>query len=353
MLSAITKAWAEVAVILVVIVSNTIIGFRQEYRSERTMEALTKMASPTARVLRDTDVSTISARLVAVGDVVSFEEGDTLPADIRILECFHLEIDESALTGASVPARKSAHTLHLDAGANEIPLADRQNMAYSSTIVTRGRGKGIVVYTGISTEIGKIAKELSSANSSSEQSQKTPLQRGMLQLAIGSAVLVVVLIIVVFAVNRFDITDSVLSYAIGLAVAVIPEGLLAVTTITMAYGVRKMAKQRAIVRRLLALESIGSVTVICSDKTGTLTQGKMFVSSVWVPDMRILSVSGHGYVPLGQISEQGVPNKVYTASNMPPPLLRLAQCASLCNMAILKRKGRTVEDEQRRYSRVG
>ncbi|KAI3653358.1 hypothetical protein MP228_001305 [Amoeboaphelidium protococcarum] len=344
-LSAYHKEWIDCAVIGFVVFTNSLIGFVQEYRSEKTMEALMKMASPIARVLRDTTIKYIAARDAVPGDILMIEEGDIVPADGRLVECFHLEVDEQMLTGESVPVVKDIASVD----SPETAVADRINMVYSSTVVTRGRGKVIVTRTGLNTEIGKIADRLNSKKGGSVE-QKTPLQKAMQQLAIGCLIAVIFLILIVFGVNRFNLTSSIVSYAIGLAVAVIPAGLPAVTTITMAYGVRKMANQKAIVRKMLALENIGSVTTICSDKTGTLTQGKMFLQSVYTPDGGNYVVSGNGYKPSGSITHVSDSSTAYHRENMPKSLYRLTQCASLCNLSVLKRVGKTEQELEQKYA---
>ena len=262
-------------VVLLVIVLNTVIGFKQEYSAEQTMEALKNMATPTAKVLRDTTVAHIAAKEVVPGDILLLEEGDIIAADGRLIELFHVEIDEALLTGESVPVIKK-----LDVIKNpEEPMADRVNLVYASTTVTRGRGKVIVTRTGLSTEMGKIAVQINKETESSP-SQRTPLQRAMAFLAYFCLAVALMCVLIVFGVNRWKVDDSVLGYAIATAISIIPEGLLVVISLTMAVGVETMAKQKAIIRRMLALENIGSVTAICSDKTATLTQGKMVLSRV-------------------------------------------------------------------------
>ena len=334
-------------VILLVIVANTLIGFKQEYSAEQTMEALKNMATPTAKVLRDTTVAHIAAKEVVPGDILLFEEGDIIAADGRLVESFHVEIDEALLTGESVPVIKK-----LDVIKNpEEPMADRVNLVYASTTVTRGRGKVIVTRTGLSTEMGKIAVQINKEAEASA-SQRTPLQKGMALLAYFCFGVACVLILIVFGVNKWIIDSSVLGYAIGTAIAIIPEGLLVVISLTMAVGVENMAKQKAIVRRMLALENIGSVTTICSDKTGTLTQGKMVLTRVYVPGEGLIQVTGQGYQPVGiihKLNDNGqASGEPMRRDNMPKPVLELTKCAALCNMSVIKRKGRTNEEETER-----
>lgn len=346
-LAAVKRDWLEMSVILVVIVGNTIIGFKQEYSAEKTMEALKSMASPTAKVMRDTTLVYVSAKEVYPGDILVFEEGDIIPADGRIIECFHLNVDEALLTGESVPVEKISDVIPDPHKA----MADRVNMVYSSTTVTRGRGKAIVTRTGMRTEVGKIATQIEKEESESAN-QRTPLQKAMAVLAYSCFGIALVLILIVFGINQFELDDATLGYAIGLAIAIIPEGLLVVITLTMAAGVKTMAQQKAIVRKLLALENIGSVTTICSDKTGTLTQGKMVLTRVYLPGLGLIQVTGQGYQPLGLIhsldSNGEAAGDPYRRNNMPEALLKLTECCALCNMSVIKRKGQTSEEESLR-----
>ncbi|ORX35845.1 calcium ATPase [Piromyces finnis] len=300
--------WVEAIVLAVVIVTNTGIGFFQEFKSEKTMEALKKMSSPTARVLRNHEVNVIPCREVVPGDVVYLEEGDVIPADLRLCEAVNLEIDESLLTGESVPAVKQVNKLEVK--ENEISVGDRTNCAFKNSLATKGRGIGIVIGTGLKTEVGKIAVMLEKSESKS-QSGKTPLQKTMDRMMFLLLGIAIILAVVVFAVNKFKITSEVLLYAISLAVAILPEGLPAVVTVTMAVGVRHMAKEKAIIRRLAALEALGQVTDICSDKTGTLTQSKMVVKSCYIGE-EDFEVTGVGIIPEGKLMRKAPDSKKYT-----------------------------------------
>eukprot|EP00158_Paraphelidium_tribonemae_P008886 Partr_v1_DN28718_c1_g1_i2_m61753 putative ATPase CA transporting len=355
-LSFANQDWIEAAVILVVVISNTIIGFRQEMSAERNMSALRRMASPTARVMRDTTVSYIAANQVVPGDLLLFEEGDIIPADCRLIECFHLEVDEALLTGESLPVRKSVDVLSRD-----LPMADRINLVYSSTIASRGRGKAIVIRTGMDTEIGQIARALASSGGSKRKkvlgsgNTKTQLEKSIDIFAYFILILVAVLAFVVFAVNGLKYSATTANYALSVVIAILPEGLTAVITVTMALGVYKMATQKAIVRKRSSLEAVGSVTNICSDKTGTLTQGKMAMTSFFLPSSGLYVVEAQGYKPVGAVKPLGFEEVGHeggcspiSIKSIPLDLLRFTQCAALCNMSIVKRKGITITEEQDR-----
>jgi potassium/sodium efflux P-type ATPase len=306
--SLVVNDWVEGIVLAVVIITNTGIGFFQEFKSEKTMEALKKMSSPTARVLRNHEVNVVPCREVVPGDIVYLEEGDVIPADLRLVEAVNLEIDESLLTGESVPAVKQINKL--EPAENEISVGDRTNCAFKNSLATKGRGIGIVIGTGLKTEVGKIAVMLEKSENKSKGS-KTPLQKTMDRMMFLLLGVAVILALVVFAVNKFKINSEVLLYAISLAVAILPEGLPAVVTVTMAVGVRHMAKEKAIIRRLAALEALGQVTDICSDKTGTLTQSKMVVKSCYLGE-EDFEVSGIGIIPEGKLLRKAPNSKKYT-----------------------------------------
>ena len=352
-LSGTSGEWMEFAVIMFVIVLNTAIGFKQEYRAERTMDSLRKMASPTARVLRNTTVAYISASQVVPGDVLMFEEGDIIPADGRIIECFHVEVDEAQLTGESLPVQK-----HIDAITNpDEPVGDRTNLVYSSTVVTKGRGKAVVIRTGMDTEIGQVAEALARAGKKKQKFlpsvSRTQLEQSIAYLALFLLILVGILAFIVFAVNGLKYSSPVASYALSVVIAVLPEGLTAVITIIMAWGVRRMALQKAIIRKRMALEALGSVTNVCSDKTGTLTQGKMSVTRLFIPSLGFYGVEASGYRPIGKIHFIGDGDKMNYDKNVQSvdprnvhhDLLTFTQCAALCNMSVIKRKGVTVAGE--------
>jgi len=266
---------ADTVAIVVIVVVNSVIGFVQEYRAEKAMEALKQMAAPAAAVLRDGATVLIPTSSVVPGDIVLLEAGRVIPADLRILESAQLKIEEAALTGESVPVEKSISPLHDEM----IPLGDRKNMAYKGTMVSYGRGRGVAVATGMETELGRIAAMLMS-----EEEVKTPLQRRLSIVGRRLAIAAISICAIVFAVGIMRGEPPVLMFltAVSLAVAAIPEALPAVVTISLALGARKMVKQNALIRRLPAVETLGSVTYICSDKTGTLTLNRMTVEEIYV-----------------------------------------------------------------------
>ena len=271
------ESFADVIIILAVVIINAVLGVVQESKAEAAIEALQEIAAATSKVLRDGKVVTLKSDELVPGDVVLLEAGDAVPADGRIIEAASLKIEEAALTGESVPANKITDLLQLG-GEKDVPLGDRKNMAYMGSTVVYGRGKVVITGTGMNTEMGKIAQALSQA-----KDDATPLQIKLNQLSKILTLLVIGICAVIFAVGLFrsgisgDTILSTFMVAVSLAVAAIPEGLAAVVTIVLSIGVTNMSKRNAIIRKLTAVETLGCTQIICSDKTGTLTQNKMTV----------------------------------------------------------------------------
>ncbi|MGE5153622.1 MAG: cation-transporting P-type ATPase [Bdellovibrio bacteriovorus] len=321
LVTALLGHWVDTAVILGVVVINAVIGFIQEGKAEKALEAVGDLLTPTCTVLRDGARLSLPAQELVPGDLVLLQSGDRVPADLRLVRVRELRIDESMLTGESVPVEKATGAVAKDA-----PVAERTGMAYTGTLVTSGQGRGIVVATGTSTELGRISAMLSQV-----RTLTTPLLR---QLAVFGRWLTWAIVAIAGAtfwfghwVQGIAFRDSFLA-AVGLAVAAIPEGLPAIMTITLAIGVQRMARRHAIIRRLPAVETLGSVTVICSDKTGTLTRNEMTVARVALPE-GTWRVSGVGYEPKGDVTpEDGEPAADETAR---AALAELARAGLLCN----------------------
>lgn len=273
---------ADVAIILFVVVVNSVLGVVQEDKAEEALAALQKMSAATSKVIRDGRLDEVASTDLVAGDIVLLEAGDSVPADCRVLESASMKIEESALTGESLPVEKTAEILTLSGGADDIALGDRKNMCYSGSVVVYGRGRAVVVATGMNTEMGKIADAISQA-----EDGQTPLQVSLDQLSRTLTKLVVAICALIFftgfikhgseMLQNFDLVLDTFMVAVSLAVAAIPEGLVAVVTIVLSMGVTRMSERHAIVRRLTAVETLGCTQVICSDKTGTLTQNKMTV----------------------------------------------------------------------------
>lgn len=316
------QSWIEGGVVAAIIILNIVIGFMQEYSAEKTMDSLRSLSSPTSQVVRNGDQITVPTIQVVPGDMVELKTGDTVPADIRLMEVMNFETDEALLTGESLPVTKIADDIF---GESTGP-GDRLNVAFSSSTVTKGRARGIVFATGMFTEIGTIAAALRGQNSRVREPKRTPdgkvkphrqaqawaltggdfighflgvnvgtpLQRKLSQLAIGLFGIAVVFAIVVLAANRFVNNQEVIIYAVATGLSMIPASLIVVLTITMAAGTKRMVERNVIVRKLNALEALGAVTDICSDKTGTLTQGKMVAKKAWIPAKGTYSVGESG-----------------------------------------------------------
>jgi len=284
------ESFADVIIILAVVIINAILGVYQESKAEKAIEALQEMASATSKVYRDGKLVTIKSEDLVKGDIIVLEAGDAVPADGRIIQCASMKIEEAALTGESVPVDKTDCVLELD-GQKEIPLGDRRNMVYMGSTVVYGRGMAVICETGMNTEMGKIADALAQAKEG-----KTPLQIKLTQLSKVLTVLVLAICVVIFGVSLLraeslngDVILDVFMIAVSLAVAAIPEGLAAVVTIVLSIGVTNMSKRNAIIRKLTAVETLGCAQIICSDKTGTLTQNKMTVVDYYGSDEMLLA----------------------------------------------------------------
>ncbi len=316
--------WVDAGVIIAVVVINAAIGFIQEGRAEQAMDAVRKMLSLQAAVMRNGHRLVVAAESVVPGDIVLLQSGDKVPADLRLIRVKTLQIQEAALTGESAPAGKE-----IAAVAPDAVLGDRASMAHSGTLVTYGQGAGVVVATGMDTEIGRISTMLSEV-----ESLTTPLLQRMGDFGRWLTVVILVLASAAFGVGvwvwKFPAAEMFMA-AVGLAVAAIPEGLPAIITITLAISVQRMARRKAIIRRLPAVETLGSVTTICSDKTGTLTRNELTVRTVVTADS-IYEASGTGYDPHGGFSENGTDIPVDGA----PRLTEALRAAALCNDAVLK-----------------
>jgi P-type Ca2+ transporter type 2C len=326
----------EAVVILAIVVLNAVLGVIQENRAEKALAALKKMAAPDAETIRDGHRVRVSSRELVPGDVVLIEAGNYVPADLRLIESVNLKIDEASLTGESVAVEKQA----ADTMKPDVPLSDRRNAAYMSTLVTYGRGKGIVIGTGMSTQMGMIATMLQSV-----EEEQTPLQQKLDQLGktLGIAALIICgLVFGVYVVRALgnpavDLGTAVVDaflISVSLAIAAVPEGLPAIVTITLAIGMREMIKRHALIRKLAAVETLGSATMICSDKTGTLTQNEMTAVKLWVHHAEV-DISGQGYQPEGRFTH--VERELEVLSDV--EVAGLLWAASLANDAALEETG--------------
>ena len=319
--------------ILIIVVAAAILGFTQEYKAEKAIEALKKMLSPVATVIRDSEEKKIPAKEIVPGDILVLEAGDKIPADGRIIEAFHLQVNEAPLTGESVPVVKQATIMPKDT-----LISDMKNMVFAGTTVTDGRGKVIVVATGSNTEFGKIAKEVAAI-----EKEKTPLEKRMEEVGklLSKLMLSACFIVIGIGIIEEFYTHKMLSFnfliemvlfGVALAVAAVPEALPAIVTGTLAIGMREMAKRNAIVRKMAAVETLGCTSVICADKTGTLTKGEMTVKKIYV-NGEIIDVTGVGFEPKGEFMVKG--EKINPLDNQ--ALTMLLKVASLCNEAKLSK----------------
>jgi Ca2+-transporting ATPase len=335
--AAVSIAMGEVidgSVIIAIVILNAILGVVQENRAGNALKALKEMSSPQAKVLRGGQIVKAASNLIVPGDVVALEAGDYIPADLRLSDSVNLKIDESALTGESVPSEKDAKA-ELEEGTE---LGDRVNSAYMGTLVTYGRGHGIVVATGMKSQMGKIAAMLAETDE-----ELTPLQKALNSLGKTLGIVCLAVCFSIFLLGiwrersalqsgwaffRSEATLEMFMTAVSLAVAAIPEGLTMVVTVILALGMQKMTKSNAIIKRLSAVETLGSTTVICSDKTGTLTQNKMTVVSLYA-DEKLYEATGSGYQAEGEVFEKGA-----GGAPLGPGVKRLCEGAALCNDAI-------------------
>lgn len=329
LISALFTRWVDAGVIFGVVLINAIIGFVQEGKAEKALESIRSMLSPKANVIRDGHQVSINAQELVPGDIVALQAGDRVPADCRIVHSRNTRTDESILTGESVPVEKDSEPVEESAA-----LGDRKSMAFSGTLVTFGKCSAVVVATGVNTEIGKISTLLRQVEQLS-----TPLLRQVSQFSKWLSLSILALAAVTFAIGYFFRNYGVVNIfmaAVSLAVAAIPEGLPAIMTITLAIGVQRMARRHAIIRKLPAVETLGSVTVICSDKTGTLTKNEMTVQSILTAD-GLINVSGSGYEPRGDFTIDGSSMQPEDNSSSLSELLR---AAILCNnSSIYQKKG--------------
>jgi len=326
LISGLLEEYADAITILTIIIINAVLGFVQEYRAERSLEALKKMTAPDAKVKRGNRIIKIAANSLVPGDIVYLDTGDIVPADLRLIESKQIEINEAVLTGESVTVKKNEQGVY----RNDTPLGDRRNVVYMGTIVTRGKGTGVVIETGMGTEMGQIAGFIEQV-----KDEATPLQKRLEHLGrwLVFLCLFIVAFVVVSGIIRGEPVYRMILTGVSLAVAAIPEGLPAIVTVALAVGVQKMVKQQAIVRALPAVETLGCATVICSDKTGTMTQNEMTVRQMYLSG-EYLAISGEGYEPRGEYVYPE--DKVWRAKNTEGLHMAL-KIAALCNNAVLRK----------------
>ena len=307
-ISGLLEDWLDAAAILAIVFLNGLLGFVQEFRAERSLAALRKMSVATARIIRDGVLRSIPARELVSGDVILLEAGDRIPADARLIYAANFQVQEASLTGESTPVQKHADVI---AGA-DVPLADRTNMAFMGTIAVSGKARALVVATALRTELGRIAAMMQ--KESEAERAETPLQRRLEQFGYTLLWLALAVVAVVFALGylRGEPLVTMFMTSVSLAVAAVPEGLPTVVTITLALGVTRMVKRHALIRKLPAVETLGSATVICTDKTGTLTKNEMTVTKLFV-GAATFDVTGEGYEPVGEIRENSSELKVLSS----------------------------------------
>jgi len=321
-LSVFLRLYTDAIAIGLIIIMNAFLGFYQEHKAEKAIEALEKMIISKVTVIREGEHHEISTENIVPGDIVLLEDGNRIPADIRLIEISNLKVDESMLTGESAPILKDVKTL------GDLQLPERKNMSFMGTLVSYGRGKGVVVSTGMTTEMGKIAGLVQ------EKEEETPLQKKLQAFGknLGIIVIFIALIIFLIGILRREDPFSMFLTALSLAISAVPEGLPAVVTLTLAIGTQKMLKRNCAIKRLAAVESLGSVTVICADKTGTMTTNEMTVREIWIPD-NIIQVTGVGFEPRGDFLLNNKKINPLTGD-----LKLLLEMTYLCNDAILKKE---------------
>ncbi|MDD2432249.1 MAG: cation-translocating P-type ATPase, partial [Clostridia bacterium] len=329
LISALLTEYADAVTILVIVIINAVLGFGQEYRAEKSLEKIKKLTAQETTVRREGMPKIISAVQLVPGDIVLLKTGDIIPADLRLLVGQQLEINEAVLTGESLPVKKRA----AEVCEMKTALGDRKNMAYMGTVITRGKGLGVVVSIGMTTEMGQIAGSIQEI-----EEEATPLQKRLAQLGYWLVLccLIIVGAVVFLGLARGETVYRMVLTGVSLAVAAIPEGLPAIVTVVLALGVQKMVKRQAIVRSLPAVETLGCATVICSDKTGTLTQNEMTVRQYYLSG-EVISFQGEGYVPHGQINFLMQKKEEYQQKNKLGLELSF-KIAALCNNAYLKKK---------------
>lgn len=356
-ISALLGDYVESAAIMAIVVLNAVLGIIQEQRAEQALAALKKLAAPDAQVIRDGVRRSIPSYNLVPGDIVFLEAGNFIPADLRLLEAVNLRVEEASLTGESLPVQKNAATVL----EKNIPLGDRKNTAFMGTVVSYGRGRGVVTGTGMRTQLGLIAAMLQNV-----ETEETPLQRRLDQLGRSLSIGALILVAVVFIVALINYTEiggllsaplqyikefaaeitEVFIIAISLAIAAVPEGLPAVVTISLALGMREMVQRHALIRKLSSVETLGSATVICSDKTGTLTQNEMTVTRIWA-DNQFVNLTGTGYAPNGEFQVDGKKVDV----NQYPAILSTLWLGLLNNDSLLETTGEN--ESQQTYRIVG
>lgn len=332
------KEYVDAVAILVIVILNATLGFTQEYKAEKAMASLKKMAVPKVKVRRGGHLIEGKAVDLVPGDVIQLDTGDAVPADCRLIESVNLRVQESVLTGESEPVEKNIDPIDRE----NLGIGDRHNMVYMGTVTTFGRGQAVVTTTGMNTELGKIADMIQTVGD-----ERTPLQKRLDQLGKGLAVAAIVIVIIVFAMGlaRGEDFEAMLMTGISLAVAAVPEGLPAVVTIALALGAQRMLQRRALIRKLHAVETLGSVTVICSDKTGTLTENKMTVTVVDIAGNRIDFIEEYSRYSPSYVHE----NPQETPVEISPAIALMLVGGALCNDAILE----PVEDHPDSFNTVG